>query len=796
MPSWAERRLADAGRLVAAALLLLALASAALAQTDADADAERVKRWDATATRAESLVNDPETPTDALDALREELVAQRTDTLAAEKERQPPVDELNKRLQALGPPPAEGAEEAPEVAALRRDLNEQIAEAQGPLVTAQEAYRRTDTLIGTIDRTVRARFSAELMSRGPTPLLPSTWLTAVEELTARALDYRAAVRSNFDDPRSRAQTLRRLPITLLLVAAGIGLAFMVRIWLADWIESRLADNPSRRSAALLVALRNLNRLVVPAVGAGLFFAAFDRAGLFARADAGRFFALPAFVLILIATGWIAGSLLAPKHRAFRPLPLDDDSARAAYRLVVYLGVVLSLSYLFAGLSIRWSFTPDTQTALQFPLVVLGALGLWRVATRLDEARAHIAEDADSATTVIVRRSLKAIGRVLRVIAVVAPVLGAAGYMPAAGFLVFRSTLTLGLLAAGYVVFDLLNKIAQSVLASPTAPRQEDGGLTPVFVGALVVIATLPLLAIVWGARPSDIADFWMLMREGVTLGGIRLSATAVLTLIVVFALGVAVVRLLQTVLRTTVLPRTQLDAGGKNAVLAGVGYIGMAIAGLIGVAAAGLDLSSLAIVAGALSVGIGFGLQTIVSNFVSGIILLVERPVKEGDWIEVGGFSGYVKGINVRSTEIETFDRASVILPNSDLVAGTVLNRTHVGMSGRLQVPVSVTYVTDPKRVEAILLELAEAHPLVLEEPAPRVLFMQFGPDSMDFELRCWLRDVNFSLSVRSDVNYEIIERFRREGIRMQYYGRDLPAAAPAEPLAVELQRGKREREA
>jgi potassium-dependent mechanosensitive channel len=784
MPSRAEPIRGRVAAVLAAVLLLASLAGAALAQSPAEIDAERAKRWDAVASRAETLVNDPETQTEVLETLREELVAQRSDALAAEQERKPPVDELNKRMAALGPPPVEGAEEAPEIAALRRDLTEQIAEAQGPVLTAQEAYRRTDTLIGAIDRTVRARFSAELMSRGPSPLRPATWLAAIEETLARIQDYRSALRAEFADPVKRERELRRVPINLLLIAAGLWLAFMVRGWLVDWVERRLAASPSRRSAALLVALRNLTRLVVPAVGAGLFFAAFDRAGLFARADAGRFFALPPFVIVLIASGWIAGSLLAPKQRAYRPMPLDDHAAHMAHRLVLYLGGVLSLSYVVASLTVHWSFSTATQSALQFPLVVIGAVGLWRVAARLDEARAHIAEDADSATTLIVRRALRAIARLLRLIAIAAPVLGALGYMPAAGFLVLRSILMLGLLAGSFIVFDLLNKLAQSALAGPaTQQRPDDGGLVPVFVAAIVVVAALPLFAIIWGARPSDIADFWTLLREGVTLGGIRLSASTVVTLIVVFGLGIGVVRLLQTVLRGTVLPRTRLDAGSKNAVLAGVGYIGMAIAGLIAVAAAGLNLSSLAIVAGALSVGIGFGLQNIVSNFVSGIILLVERPVKEGDWIEVGGFSGYVKGINVRSTEIETFDRASVILPNSDLIAGTVLNRTHTGLAGRLQLPISVTYDADPKRVEAILMEIAEGHPLVLQEPAPRVLFMDLGPDSMNFELRCWLRDVNFSLSVRSDMNFEVVERFHREGIRIPFYGRDLPPGpAPPEP--------------
>lgn len=791
MSGWADRARGAATSLVALILLVATLA-AAVAQAPTESDAERAKRWDTVATAGEEMLADPDVASEDLEAMRDRLAAQRGEILGVEQSGQPAVDELNKRIQALGPPPAEGVEEAPEVAALRHQLNEQLAEAQGPVLTAQEAYRRADALVGAIDRTIRARFSAELLTRGPVPVRPDTWLVAAQELAARAADYRAAVREEFSDPAARAAALRRLPVTAFLIVTGLGLAFMVRMWLAEWVERRLAGNPSRRATALLVALRNLTRLVVPAVGAGLFFAAFDRAGLFARADAGRFFALPTFVLVLIAAGWIAGSLLAPKHRAFRPMPLDDDAARNAYRLVLFLGVVLSLSYLVAALTLHWSFSTATQSALQYPLVLLGALGLWRVAGRLDEARSHLPDGGDSSTALIVRKALHALGRVLRLIAVLAPLFGTVGFMPLAAFLVYRSILTLGLLGGAFIVFDLLNKILASVLASPTSPQRDDG-LGPVFVGTLVVLGLIPLLAMTWGARPSDIADVWMLMRQGVAIGGVRFSAGTILTLIFVFAIGTAVVRLIQTVLRSTVLPRTRLDAGGRNAVLAGVGYVGMAIAGLIAVAAAGLNLSSLAIVAGALSVGIGFGLQTIVSNFVSGIILLVERPVKEGDWIEVGGFSGYVKGINVRSTEIQTFDRASVILPNSDLIAGTVLNRTHAGMAGRLQVPVSVAYDSDPKKVEAILLEIAEGHPLVLQEPAPRVLFMNLGPDAMDFELRCVLRDVNFSLSARSDMNFEIIERFRKAHIRIPLYGRDLPVSAPPEPIDVALMRAKQE---
>ncbi len=271
----------------------------------------------------------------------------------------------------------------------------------------------------------------------------------------------------------------------------------------------------------------------------------------------------------------------------------------------------------------------------------------------------------------------------------------------------------------------------------------------------------------WEVTAGDFLDTLKSFAFGFRIGEVTISFGAILAAVFWLLLALLITKAMQKWLERYLLPRTELEPSLQQSIAAIAGYIGVIVAIVLALTQLGIDLQKVALIAGALSVGIGFGLQSIVSNFVSGLILLTERPIRVGDLVVVKGEEGYVRRIRVRATEIETFERASVIIPNAEFITSAVKNWTHANTTGRIIVKVRLPYDCDPDLVCETLLASASEHPRVLKQPQPRALLLGFGENALEFELRAYVGHVDDGLLTKSDLHLEILRRFRAAKIEM-----------------------------
>ncbi|MCC7252776.1 mechanosensitive ion channel domain-containing protein, partial [Hyphomicrobium sp.] len=296
----------------------------------------------------------------------------------------------------------------------------------------------------------------------------------------------------------------------------------------------------------------------------------------------------------------------------------------------------------------------------------------------------------------------------------------------------------------------------------------------VTLNAALALLTLPLILLTWGYSLPEAFAWLRAALFGFEVGDFRISFARIALAGVLFVALVFVTRVLQRWIDRALIGSRRVDPGIANSIHTAIGYSGFILAALIAVSYAGLDITNFAIVAGALSVGIGFGLQSIVNNFVSGLILLVERPIKVGDRVSVKGQEGFVRRISVRSTEIETGDKASLIVPNSDLITSSVTNWTHRNALSTVTVKVRAGYQSDPETVRAVLQKVGAECQLILQHPAPSVVLENFGADALEFSLGAVIPDVTQAGAVQSELRFSILKAFREAGIEMPYAQHDI----------------------
>ncbi|MFV2033723.1 MAG: DUF3772 domain-containing protein [Halocynthiibacter sp.] len=742
----------------------LALQSGAWAQ-DA-ATGPDFAQWARTEARAEEAVNAGRASDLALEQLRAEISDWRSQFLEAQSGRSSRIQTLQGQLEALGAAPEEGTEPE-DIAARRRTLNDQLAAAQAPGLRAEEAFRSAEGLIGRVDQIISDRQTAKLLKLGPSPLSPGNWASAGDSLADSFRAIRGEITVAWGNPIQRAQFRSNTLAMLFFGVVALAGLLRGRAWMV-LLSLRLQSHNPIAWRWLLGFVISLGQILLPLVGLIALTELFYASGLVGLRGDILLSALPLAGLAVFVAHWLGVRIFPRQASDNAHLNLGSDMRAQGRWLASGLGLLVGLNIVLGALARFDDYTDGARVVLVFPILALVGLMNGRLGLLMLSHCRRVAQDEGPNYR---RRLIRLLGRAVLAVSAGGVALGAIGYMAAAENLVFPAGLTLALLAFLLILQRLVAEVYGLLSGNRDGARE---ALVPVLISFVLIVAAAPVLALIWGARAATLSDFWDRFVTGVALGDTVISPLVFLTLAIVFVVGYALTRLLQGALSTTVLPKTNLDAGVRNAIISGVGYVGIFLAALMAITSAGIDLSSLAIVAGALSVGIGFGLQNIVSNFVSGIILLIERPISEGDWIEVGGNAGYVREISVRSTRIETFNRADVIVPNADLISGVVLNMTKGNLIGRVIVPVGVAYGTDTRRVEEILLEIAKAHPMVSDKSPPGVVFQGFGADSLDFEIRAILRDINWVTSVRSDMNHEIARRFGEEGIEIPFAQRDV----------------------
>jgi small-conductance mechanosensitive channel len=723
--------------------------------------------WEQLADLTETAIDRNVSETEGFEVLRNGVVNFRAKFETARLANSSRITALKQQIEALGPKP-ESIAEAPEVAARRNELEKQLQDLQGPVQVADEAFRRADAIVNQIDQIIRDRQTKRLLSHGASPLSPANWKTTAAGISSTANSIAEEAKSH-RDPQKREKLRDQAPLVLFLVVVSAALVVRGRSW-AGFLTERLRRFGGRGSGVWHF-LASLLRILIPLIGVFVFAEAMRQTGLPGEKLNRIIDDLPVWGGFLLGIRWLAERLFA-RDAEIALIPLPDGKRSQARFYMLILSIFFVLRGIVRLIVEFETMEPEAEAVLAFPIVIVMGLALaalGQILRGLKTAGDPVGDGPQRGGTL--ERVVRACGTIMIAVSIVSPAMAAIGYTEAGNALLYPTVMT-GLVLG---VMLVLQRFVADVYGLFTGQGVEArDSLFPIMVGFLLVLLSLPLLALVWGARVADLKELWEGFTRGFIVGETRISPADFLTFAIVFSICYAFTRLLQGTLKNTVLPKTKIDIGGQNAVVAGIGYVGVFLSGLVAITWAGIDLSNIAIVAGALSVGIGFGLQTIVSNFVSGIILLIERPISEGDWIEVGGQMGYVRDISVRSTRIETFERADVIVPNADLVSGTVTNYTRGNTVGRLIVPIGVAYGTDTRRVNDVLLEIAKAQPMTLSNPPPAIIFSNFGADALEFEVRVFLRDVNWILSVKNDINHAIAERFAEEGIEVPFAQRDV----------------------
>jgi potassium efflux system protein len=754
----------------------------------------------------------------------EDLISLRADADKASGEAQriagsirPRLNDVQSQIDKLGAPPEAGQPpEAQEVATERSRLAGLKASLDGGIKTTDLVAVRANNITQRVQELRQQLFTKQLLRRAQSPLMPTIWRQVASELPAMTTKV-SRIAGNWwaaasQQPLMLAALIGAVAglfvllkacvvflIRKLLPADGPQPSFFQRAGAAGWVAPALALPGAAAALLLVFGLEALNLLTY-------------------QIDQLSDTALPAF-LIFIAVSALARAVMAPKSARWRLVDLADKPAARIAKTVSWIAGVYSLDLVLKELiRILYLPLPVSVAVASIGSIAIALLLIRLVRTRFTPAPRLIHAEGSVPPTPPVPEAVVApppstgepsqevppaapatdrldwlrpmlLKVPLLVVALAIVLASLSGYIALGRFMAGQMVVT----GSVIVLVLLLHLAIRAVIGEPGQEadqfktifderlgldehhRHVLGRGASVLLNLALALVALPLVLLTWGFTQADAIEWVRNLVFGFRIGSFEISLAQILIAIGLFLALLIATRLVQRWLSARLSrPPRAVEQGVADSIHTFVGYLGIGLAALAAMSYAGLDVTNFAIVAGALSVGVGLGLQSIVNNFVSGLIILVERPIKVGDLVNVRGQEGYVRRISVRSTEIETGDRASLIVPNSELITNSVTNWTHRNPLARVTVKVGVSYKADPEQVRAILQSVAKECPLVMQIPAPGVGFDNFGANALEFSLTGVVSEVSKAGAAQTDLRMRILKAFRDNGIEIAHAQHDV----------------------
>lgn len=698
------------------------------------------------------------------------------------------LDNIQKKINALGAAPENGGKEPAAIARQRKDFNLQADNTKANIAQADLIKTKIDEINDLILKIRNQELLNNILVKQSSIFHPQEFWSSLVSFSEFVLQLSKSPLSWYSDlPNAKQEIVKNniLAVSLSMLVALIAAIYLSR-YIKKWfgykanIEKPNYSQKVRAGVAMFIV-----RGLIPATLIGAFLVWLKNTSVINIGNFGLLLNTAAvYLLYYYLFKAVVKVSFTPFNSLWRIIEVDNDKAKSISSALIFSIAAICIVSFFQTLATQMSTDSNVVYSLKIFANAVKAFCIILVARRFlydnDDENETVEDDSDDDDDDEVNElsTESKISLFITFGMVLTFALSLFGYIRLSEFIINRFIISVVTIGVFYIFAKLIKVLFHQLLLFKFWVRifrihrrklvKTEFWFGLVLTPLLAVICILTLLAI-WGVSVDILLNNVKNFLVGFDIGGVHISITSILLGIISFLVSMALFKMLKNSFMSGNLSKIEMEEGVKDSVLSLISVIGFIFSAILAIAVMGGSLSSITIIAGALSFGVGLGLQSMVSNLVAGFTILFERPIKIGDWVIINDFEGIVKKINMRSTELETWSKANVIIPNSDILSKSLVNLTYSNRMGRIEIKVGVDYNSDIDVVKKTLVEIALSNKDVLKTPAPSVAFIDLADSSLNFQLNCFTSNVYNRSAISNDLREKIILRFRELNINIPY---------------------------